>query len=167
MANYQAKDAQTAQRQFKVETVEIAFVLASGAASVTCDEPSMLFLKTGAGGLDQITAALLATETAPTYVAPNDAAGQFSVLLRINETVTKVLSCVLTRGFTAGEVLSATRTATPSSGIVQLVTPTPGVTPANSNSTAICLNVDSAVDLTANAYDGVLRVSYITPRGNF
>lgn len=94
MANYQAKNPQQSDRQLKVQRLSIPFVIVgnatSSSVSVSSDEPSILFIRTQ--GNDGITPNLEAGETATYTSSPNDGTGVFNMLVRIQESVVKVVS---------------------------------------------------------------------------
>jgi hypothetical protein len=95
--SYQAKDSAVRGRQLKVQSLSIPLSIPAGAASVTVDEPSLLFLRTAAfDGITTGTGALDAGQTAPTFVAPANATGKFAALVRVGEQLSKVVSAKLT-----------------------------------------------------------------------
>lgn len=107
MSRYTAKDSVIQDRQLEVNTLVIPFQVVGNATPANVvlrnDEPGRMALQSE--GVNQITAALLADETATyTDAAPGDAAGELNCLVRINEPVGKVLGASLTNldadGFT-------------------------------------------------------------------
>lgn len=146
MSNYQAQDSLVSGRQLKVQEVSIPFSIVgnASAASVlpTNDEPAIMFVRTA--GVDQITPALSAGESLPTFVSPVDATGVFNIMLVINETLGKVCSAKLVSRVSA-EIIPCTMANT---------------TGIDSVGNKICLNVDSAVNLTSGTIDACLEVKY-------
>lgn len=151
MPSYQAKNSPQMQRQLKVQEMAIPFTITANVtpASVVlaCDEPGILYLKSE--GVDQITGALASGETAPTYVAQNDVNGLFSILVDVNETLSKVVSAHIV-GRANKEVIACTLTATPSTGI----------TAGTGGGKKICLNADSAINLATTDYAACLIIKY-------
>jgi hypothetical protein len=147
MSNYYAKQELVQNRQLKVQELAIPLTITGNATPasvvVASDEPSIMFLKTE--GVNKITAALDSGETAPTFVSQVDASGLFSVMLKIGEPIGKVLSAqLITRnGHTAGSAKLAN-----TSGI-------------SANGDKICLDCDTAADLSAASLDACLVVKYI------
>ena len=146
MSNYYAKQELVQNRQLKVQELAIPLTITGNATPasvvVASDEPSILFLKTE--GVNKITAALNG-DTAPTFVSQVDANGLFSVMLVIGEQIQKVLSAQL-----------ITRNAH-SAGSVKLANTT-GISALGDK---ICLDCDTAVDLSAASLDACLVVKYI------
>lgn len=144
--SFQSKDSQVLNRQLKVQRVVIPLSITGNAvpASVVArnDEPSLLFLRTE--GIDQITAALAAGETATYSSAPNDANGVFNILLKVGEPVAKVCAAL------------SVRRATGILDPVQL-----GDADGLSSAGNIMLTIDSTVDLSAANLDSCLIVEYI------
>ena len=144
--SYQAKDSAVRGRQLKVQSVSIPLSIPVGAASVSVDEPSVLFLRTASyDGITTGTGALDAGQTAPTFVAPANATGKFAALVRVGEQVAKVVSAKL-----------VSRSSAECVGVAMANT-----TGIDAIGDKICLDCDSAVDLTAAAIDACLEVKYV------
>lgn len=103
MPSFYPKDSLVDDRQLKVQRLVIPFSIVGSATaanvSISCDEPSILFIRTE--GNDQITTAsgaLSSGETATYSVSPSDSSGIFNVLVKINgEPVQKVCEASLWR----------------------------------------------------------------------
>lgn len=107
------------------------------------DDSAVLFIKTE--GIDDTSSALDSGEAAPSFVAPVDANGQFSVLVKVSEKIKRIVSAKCVRQ-DASEVISCTLANT--SGL-------------SANGDKIVLNIDSAVNLAAGDYRGCLEVQYV------
>lgn len=143
--SYQAKDSNVRGRQLKVQSLMIPFSVPVGAASVSVDEPSVLFLRTASfDGITEASGALDAGQTAPTFVAPANATGKVAALLRISETLGKVVSAKL-----------VSRDGTECVAVA--LADTDGIDAIGDK---IVLNIDSGVDLTAAALTACLEVHY-------
>lgn len=146
MSNYNAKQDLVQNRQLKVQELAIPLAITGNATPasviVASDEPGIVFLKTQ--GVDKITPALNG-DTAPTFVAQNDATGLFSVMIVIGEQIGKVCSAQLVR---------RTAHATDSAKIAN----TTGITALGDK---IVLDCDTAVDLSAANLDACLIVRYV------
>ena len=155
---YQPKNELVASKALRVQELCLPFSIAGSATSanvvVTVDDPALLFIRTQ--GTDRITVAsggLDSADTAPTYTSPNDANGQFAILVRINEPVSKVISAELIR-LDSQEVISCTLPSAPSSGIV-----------AGGNLDKIALNADSGANFASDSPKYCLVVRYMaSPR---
>jgi hypothetical protein len=168
--SFSAKDELVRGRQLAVQTLSIPFVVTGNATpsavNITCDEPAVLFLRTQ--GVDQITAALAANDTFPTYSTPNDATGVFNMLLIINETLVKVVDAKLVRRTpgTSGMEILAQAMANPPTGIVVTdVGDQDPDYPHDNKATygKICLNGKTGESFAgANTLDTCLEVSYVT-----
>lgn len=146
MPSYYAKQELVQNRQLKVQELAIPLAITGNATPasvvVASDEPSILFLKTE--GVDKITAALNG-DTAPTFVAQNDANGLFSAMLVIGEQISKVLSA---------ELITRNAHSAGSSKIAN----TTGITVLGDK---IVLDCDTAVDLSAASLNACLVVRYV------
>lgn len=95
MPNYQPKNELVLARQLEVSELSIPFTIVGSAtaANVACsnDEPALMFIKTAS--VDQITGALATNETATFTTSPSDSGGVFNVLIKVGESVGKVVSC--------------------------------------------------------------------------
>lgn len=144
--SYQAKDSAVRGRQLKVQRLSIPLSIPVGAASTANDEPSVLFLRTASSdGITVALGALDSGQTAPTFVAPANATGKFAALVRVGEQVRKVVSAKL-----------VSRSGTECVAVAMANT-----TGIDSIGDKICLDCDSAVDLTAAALDSTLEVEYV------
>lgn len=145
-------------KALRVQELALNFAITGSATSgnvvVSVDDPALLFIRTQ--GTDRITVAqgaLDAADTAPTYASPVDANGVFNILVRINESVAKVVAAILARR-DATEVIAATLPSAPTDGIV-----------AGGNRDKIALNADSAANIATGNYDGCLILKYMaSPR---
>lgn len=150
MPNYQAKTELVLAKQLKVQTLSFPFSILGNATPasvvVSQDDPALLFIQTE--GTDRITVAagaLDSGEAVPTYTAPNDANGQFAILVKVSEAIKKVHSAKIVRR-NGQEVISCSMANT---------------TGLSANGDKIALNADSAVALNAaNTLDACLEVSY-------
>lgn len=151
MANFNAKNEQQLNRQLKVQKLSIPFVIVgnatSSSVSVSCDEPSLLFIKTQ--GVDQITAALATSETATYTTSPDDSNGIFNILVRIQEPVNKVVSIRVADRVTGANELAYIGSSS-------------GITTGSGGGQSIMLTCDATVALNAaNTVSGCLEVEYI------
>lgn len=149
---YDSKNELVRANQLKSQSLHLNFSVAGNATPasvvVTADDPALLFIKTE--GTDRITVAqgaLDSGDTTPTYTAPNDANGQFAVLVRVGEKVKKVKSakCVRRNG---QEVISCELTSSPSDSI------------AGVDKTKIALNCNSGAAFTSGTFDACLELVY-------
>lgn len=149
--SYQAKDSLVLARQLKVQKLSIPFFITTNATPaskvLSVDEPALLFL--AVEGIDQITPALDTGDTAPTLATATDTTGIFSVMVKINEVLSKVVSAKITRR-NGQEVISLTLPSAPTTGII-----------AGTNQNKIVLNADSAVNFATTSYDACLEVEYV------
>lgn len=148
MANaFQAKDAGVLERQLKVQKLSIPFTLTSNAtpASVVTanDEPSILFIQTQ--GVNNITAALAAGETATYTSTPNDANGILNLFIRTNEAVGKICKATFVSRITG---VSQPAFLGSASGL--------------SSAGNIMLAIDSSVNYATTDVDGCIEVQYVT-----
>lgn len=164
MPSYQAKTPQVSERQLRVQRLSIPFKIVGNATSTSAvlsnDEPSVLFLKTQ--GVDQVTPAVDSSDTVPTFADPAaDGAGVINMLVKIEETLSKVVSAVvidrqtgnLYRCFVGDSSGVIGQSGT---GITQTI-----VNPQNSKS--IYLTCVSAINLlTPSTIDCDLMVEYTT-----
>lgn len=149
--SYDSKNDQVGNRQLKVQRLSIPLTIAGNAvaASVVCrnDEPALLFLQTD--GVDQITSALASGETATYTVATSDATGVFRALVKISESVEKVVAAYACRR-DAFEVVPC-RLGSAS-----------GITTGSAGGKSIMLAADTALALNAaNTLDACLIVEYV------
>lgn len=146
---FQAKDRNTRERQLKVIELEIPFSIVGSATAAnvvpTCDEPALVFLATE--GVDQITAALDSGEAAPTFASPSDSAGTFNIMVKVGESISKVIGAMIIPRTSTGSVKPA------------YLANTTGI---DANGNKICLNCTSAVAVnTTNTLNAILKVSYV------
>lgn len=145
MPMYDAKQSQVRERQLKIQELRIPFSIASGAASSTNDEPAVLFVKTASvNQISSSTGALDSGETAPTFVAQDNANGLFSVLVKVGEPIKKVAYAMIVRRSAHG--LDTCKLA--------------NTTGVSENGDKIVLDCDTGVDLSAAALDACLLVGY-------
>lgn len=154
MANYDAKD--TIVRDRILETLELCvpFSIVANATpaskSMTEDEPSLLFLNTQ--GIQDITLADGAVDSqaeldALTFAVPNDAAGIFNLLLRMNEPVVKIVSAQIIQ-LNGSEMINCTFVTGSTNGIT-------------SAGNKVVFNADSAVNFATTNYNATLIVNYV------
>jgi hypothetical protein len=149
--SYSSKDEVLQNRQLKVQRVSIPLSIVGNATPASVvprnDEPARLFLQTE--GVDQITGALDTNETATYTTAASDVNGVFRALLKVRESVEKVVSakCVnrIDGSFEPAFLGSAT-----------------GITTGTGGGKSIMLAVDSDVALNAaNTLNACLEVEYV------
>ena len=151
---FEAKDSQVLSRQLKVQKVSIPFQIIGNATpaskTVTVDEPSLLFLAVeGIDGITEASGALDADDTVPTLATETDSTGIFSLLVRINEELAKVVSCKVSCLSTA-DLVACTLPSAPSDGIV-----------AGGALDKIVMNVDSGINLTTGTHKFVVELEYV------
>lgn len=148
--SFNAKQELVLGRQLKVQELCIPLVITGNATpasvALSVDEPSVLFLKTQ--GVDKITAALDAGETAPTFVAQNDANGLFSAMVKVGEQIEKVISANIVRRNEHGADTAKLANTT---GI-------------SANGDKIVLDCDTGKDLSTSNLDACLIVRYVTKK---
>jgi len=154
MPNYQAQNQNTLSRQLKV--VELAIPLnivanATPASKVQSnDEPSILFIATeGKNGITVASGAYDTTAEADaiTLATANDANGIYSLLLRVGEQVSKVVTAEVHQNFATENI-----TATVPTGSTVFIT---------SLGDKLVLNLDSAVNFASTNYNATLVVRYV------
>lgn len=148
---YNPKNPQVADAALKVQRLVIPATIIGNAtaASVVCknDQPSLVSLQTD--GVDQITAALAANETATYTVATADATGVFRALVAINEPVAKVVAAYAVRTDAFEVVPGRLGSAT-------------GITTGTAGGSKIMLAFDTALALNAaNTLNCALVVEYV------
>lgn len=155
--SFSSKDSQVEGRKLKVQRLEIPFSIVGNAvaASVvpTNDEPSLMFIRTE--GVDQITGALDAGDTATFSVAADDSDGTFNLLIKVKEKIAKVCSVRASRrSAVLAEADDAMVAALGNaSGVVQT---------ASGNGDKLMITVDGELSLAAaNTLNGCIEVSYI------
>lgn len=146
--SFESKNDQVMGRQLKTQKLVIPFTITASATPsavvLRCDEPSIMFIKSE--GVDQITGALAAGETATYSVAPNDANGICNILIKLQpeEMCAKVLRCsVMERVTGANEVAKL------------------GDADGVSSLGNIMLTVDSAVNFATTNYNACILVEYV------
>lgn len=148
------KDSLVSNRAVKVQKLSIPFKIVGSATaasvSLTCDEPSILFLQSG--GVNQITSAVPSGETATYSQSPSDSAGRVNALVVIKEPINKIVSA---KGFdlVTGALQLCVRGST--SGVTS---------PASGNSagTAIMLTITCSQAINAaNTVDACLELEYV------
>ena len=153
MSSYNARHDQAFSRQLRVQRLSIPFKIIGNATpasvSPSNDEPSVLFLKTAS--VDQITGALSENEVATYSVAPADATGIFNILVKIRESLEKVVGAMVvsrTDGVFHPCFLGSSSGITTGTG--------------SESDMSIMLTCDSSVALNAsNTLDACLEVLYI------
>lgn len=152
MPQYPAKDEVIQSRQLKVQRVAIPLLITGNATPASVvprnDEPARLFLQTE--GVDQITGALASGETATyTTSAPDDSDGIFRCLLKINESVEKVVGA-----YCLNRVDGSFEPASLGSAS--------GITTGSAGGKSIMISVDSDVNFSAPAnLSACLVVEYV------
>lgn len=153
MGNYVAKNELTRGRQLKVQTLAIPFFITHHATpaskSLASDEPGMVFLKTE--GKSNLTLADGAVDSAAelsaiTFATVTDSTGIFSALVRVGETIDKVMYVRLVKRNGAEAVVG-----TPPTGATTFI---------SSGGDKIVANFDTATDLSAADGDYCLEVAY-------
>lgn len=151
---YYPKDDLVDRRSLKVQKLTIPFYITHNAVPaskvVASDEPALLFL--GVQGINNLTVASGAFDTsaeqsAITFASATDTTGVFSLLLRVNEQIIKVMYVRVSQR-SASEVVSGTAPTGASAWISSL-------------GNKIVANIDSSVNLATTDGDYVLEVEYI------
>lgn len=157
MSNFNAKQSLTQDRQLVVQRLVLPITVVGNAtpASVvlSSDAPALIALQSN--GVNQITAALAASETATfTTATPTDASGQLNVLVRVGEPVVKIMSVSLAdlgTGFTA------------LTGVAAKLGSATGITTGTGGGNSIMLEVVTGGDhSTATTFQRAVIVEYIT-----
>lgn len=151
MPQYGAKDEVVQNRQLKVQRLSIPLLITGNATPASVvprnDEPARLFLQTE--GVNQITAALATNETATFSTgAPTDATGIFRCLVRINESIEKVVGAYCQNRVDGSFEPCSLGSAT-------------GITTGSGGGKSIMLSVDSDVNLASANLDACLVVEYV------
>lgn len=148
---YNAKNELLLNRQLKVQRLSIPFVIVgsatSSSVSVSCDEPSILFIKTQ--GVDQITPALDSGETAVYSSSPSDSSGVFNILVKVREPINKIVSMRVAdrlRGTSSPAYLGKAEPSVASNGSDIMVTCTSDVALNASNTLNACLELEYIVN---------------------
>lgn len=148
--SYDPKNQQVLNRALKVQKLSIPFAVTGNAtpASVVLanDEPALMFLKSE--GVDQITAALASGETATYLVAPVDATGIMNVLVKINESVLKVVSMTAFSRSSGAPIAAKLGSAS-------------GITTGSGGGSSIMVTTDSTVNYASANEDACLEIEYI------
>ena len=150
---YSPKDSNVAKSNLQVQTLRLPFTIAGSATSanvvVTPYDTTVLFINTA--GVTQIstsTGALDSGEASPSMGTISDAGGQFGALVKVNETINKIV----------GAELLQLGGSSQAPGTITLANTT-GLT-ANGNK--IVLNVNSGFAYnSATTLTGCLVVHYI------
>ncbi len=145
--SFESKNELVMGRQLKVQRLVIPFTITHSATPsavvIHSDEPSVMFIQSE--GVNEITAALAAGETATYTVSPVDASGTCNILIKLQpeERCAKVMR--------AGVVERAT-------GVVEVckLGDADGISSAGN----IMLTVDSAVNFATTDYDACIDVEY-------
>lgn len=143
---YESKDELVKGRQLKVQRLVIPFSIVGHATaslvSISKDEPALLFIKTE--GVDQITAA---TDGSPSFTSASDANCVFNILVKINESVAKVMAARVQLRDTVNKIYGCS------------LANTTGLTAAADK---IVLNCDGDVALNAsNTLNACLELEYV------
>lgn len=150
MSNYDSKNELVGARQLKVQELCIPLAITGNAtpASVILrnDEPAIMFLQSE--GVDQITAALDAGETATYTSTADDSDGRFRILIKVQEAVGKVCGATAYNRVTAENIPVFLGSAT-------------GITTGSAGGKSIMLVADSAVDLSAANLGACIVVKYV------
>ncbi len=148
--SYVPQDSLVQLRNLKVERLVIPFSIVGSATSTsvvaTSDEPGFVFFATQ--GVDGITGALSANETATFGDSPDDGTGVFNVLIKLGEPVGKLCSARMSarNSLTAQAVKLGSST---------------GITTGTGGGKSLMLTCDTTVDLHgANTLTGVIEVDY-------
>lgn len=163
--SYLPKDSAVQQQSLQVASLALPFTVTHNASSasvvVTVENPSLLFINTQ--GTSRITLAAGAVDSAQeltdiTFASPSDTAGTFNMLVRINETVNKVVNATLYSRTSSSVLVNATlaspsfNSANSSNLPAQLGVTDPG--------NKIALNCTCGVNFSTTDFDGVLVVNY-------
>lgn len=152
--SYDAKSELVRGRQLKTARMVVPVLITANATpaskSLAYDEPALVFLKTE--GLDHITLARGAVDSASelsaiTFATATDATGIFSVLVRLNEAISKVCSVKLVKR-NGNEIVMGTA-------------PTGATAYITSAGDKIVANFDCAVDFSAANGDFAIEVEYV------
>lgn len=153
MSTFYAKDAAAQDRQLKVQRLVIPFTVTSSATTSSVvlgnDESSVLFLQSQ--GVNQITAADSVAAAQYADTTPTDTAGDLNILVKVGETVAKVMQCRIRNRITGAEYA-----AHQDSGGTQGV----------STSGNIMLSVSTSVNFSTTSLDACLEVEYSVEDGN-
>lgn len=148
--SFDSKNELVLNRQLKVQKLSIPFALTANAtpASVVLanDEPAIMFLQSE--GVNQITAALDTNETATFATSPVDANGTLNVLIKVRESVLKVVSA---------------RMASRITGVAQplFLGSATGITTGSGGGKSIMLTLDSSVNHATTNVDASIEVEYV------
>lgn len=147
---FEAKKPIVREKQLKVQSLYLPFSIVGNATpasvAVTRDDPAILFIRTeGTDSITEAAGALDAGETDPSFATEVDANGVFSLLVKIEEAIHKVVAAKIIRR-NGQEVISCS------------MADTDGI---SANGDKIVLNADSGVDLSAATLDAALEVHYI------
>lgn len=148
--SYDSKNELVQARKLKVQKLSIPFALTANAtpASVVLrnDEPAIMFLQSE--GVNQITAALDTNETATYATSPVDANGTMNILVKVRETVLKVVSARMCSRIT---------------GVAQplFIGSASGITTGSGGGKSIMLTLDSAVNHATTDVDASIEVEYV------
>ncbi len=149
--SYESRDSLVLGRQLRVQSLVIPFTVVGSATStavvLSSDEPGFTFLRTE--GVDQITPALRAGETATFTTALSDANGIVQVLIRLDQPVQKVCqvsACLRDSAAAQGALLGSVT----------------GITTGAAGGTALMLVVDFAAGFnSATTRNACLEVEYV------
>lgn len=148
--SYDSKNELVQARKLKVQKLSIPFALTANATPANVvlrnDEPAIMFLQSE--GVDQITGALDANETATYATSPVDANGTLNVLVKVRESVLKVVSA---------------RMASRITGVAQplFLGSASGITTGSGGGKSIMLTLDSSVNHATTNVDACIEVEYV------
>jgi hypothetical protein len=156
---YESKVVPVRTQQLKVNTLVLPFTIVANVTPAsktrTNDAPSVLFLKLEGTGQDYTTVAnggfdTSAEAAAITFATATDSTGVFNALIKVGETISKVISVELHQVGTASMELKSGTSPT-------------GASPSYVTSIGdkIVANFDSAVDLSTTDYNGFIVVQYV------
>jgi len=147
---FRSVDDKVQNRQLKVKELSIPFKINSNATPANktheTDEPTLLFIQSE--GVDEITeaaGALASGETAVPSQTESDADGKFGILVKVGETVSKIVSAQVLNRVT---------------GVLEPCFINSSGDSLSSLDTSIILNCDSATNLGTTDLDAVLILKY-------
>lgn len=151
--SFLAKGVQALDRQLKVQRLTIPFTVTFSATAANVvlanDEPSVLFLQSQ--GIDQITAADSVAAAAYADTTPTDSSGQLNILVKVGESVAKVMQARMRNRVT---------------GVEYTVYQDTGGTNGVSTTGNMMLYVATAVNFTTTSLNACLSIDYSVSDGN-
>jgi len=145
--SFEPKNEQVRGRALKVQRLVIPFTITASATTASVvlrnDEPSVMFIKSE--GVDQITAALAAGETATFTVSPHDVNGVINIYLKIDgDDAAKVLRANVSDRVNGGSQPCKLGDADGISSVGNIM-----------------LTMDSTVNHATTNFDGALDVEFV------